>query len=761
MKKERIMIVEDDNVTAEHLRTSLMEWGYRVDPVVPDGVSAIREASRQKPDLVLMDIRLKGPMDGITAAEVLSGQGKVPIVFLNAPEDRPMVEKRGFGELALCLEKPVDDRLLKLTVESAFYRHKMEAALKESERRYRAIIEQMSEGYYEVDLKGNFTFLNKAMAQMVGIPKGQLLQMNNRDFMEPETAALVYKKYNEVYRTGIPVRRFDHELKTKAGRRRYLEASINLIKDKEGHPVGFGGVVRDVTEKRKMEVSLIKTRSFLQNILNQSLDGISTTDMRGRIVYATPRLEEMIGYTQKELIGKRVHTFYKNGKKDAKFIMEVLTEKGDLKNHEMQFVSKSGGVLDIMLSASMLKDESGNPIGTVGIFKDVTEKKRMEEQILQSQKLESIAVLAGGIAHDFNNILTAVVGNISLARMYVKAEGKLAHILTEAERACDRARALTTRLLSFTKGEKSVKRVDAIGQLIQDVTQIVLSGSNIIHEFDIPPDLWRVEFNAEEMKQALTNIVLNAMESMPRGGVVRVTGRNVVFNREHGEIPEGVLPGKYVQISFIDQGMGISPEHLPKIFDPYFSTKERGREKGMGLGLTTVYSIVKRHEGYIHVTSKEGAGTAVHLFLPAQESVPEKARGTAAPDRARERPKGKILVMDDEAIVREVVGEMLKEMGYSVKFAKEGSEAIELYQKAKNARTPFEAVILDLTVKAGMGGRDTLNRLLEIDPHVKAFVSSGYREGSVMRDPQKHGFIGAIPKPFTMETLKEEMERNL
>jgi len=762
MKNERIMIVEDDQVLAEHVRSSLNDWGYIVDAIVPDGEGAVREAERKKPNLVLMDIQLKGAMSGITASEIISGRLNIPVVFISAHEDEALVKKTRLSGTCGYLLKPVDERILKITVENALYRHKIEEAFSESEKRYRGIIEGMAEGYYEANLGGYLTVINEAMAQIVGLPKEQLLGKNNRDFMEPNTAKLVYKKFNEVYQTGAPVKQFAFELITKEGRSRYLEVSIGPIKNRENRPIGFRGIARDITEKRKTEISLIETRNFLQNILNSSIDGICTTDMKGKIIFTTPSLQELLGFDQKELIGKHVYDLYKNGKQDAKHIMGILTHHGGLKNHEMQFVAKDGRELHVMLSASMLKEKAGNPIGTLGIFKDITERIKMEEQILQSQKHESIGVLAGGIAHDFNNLLTAVVGNISLARMYAKAEGKLAQVLNEADRACGQGKELTERLLNFSPGDRPVKKVDAIGKLMQDVTVLALSGSTVSNDFDVPEDLWLVEYNADQMKEVFVNIVLNAMESMHnKGGVVRVTGRNVLLDRKRVDTNEVIAAGRYVQLSFTDNGVGIPEENLPKIFDPYFSTKEQGIEKGMGLGLTSVYSIIKKHGGHIHVESKKGSGTTVHIFLPAYGIRKREAEGIVELGEAPERPKGKILVMDDEEIVREVVGEMLKEMGYTVKFAKEGSEAVELYHKAKGAGAPFEAVILDVTVKAGMGGKETLKCLLEIDPDIKAFVSSGYSNEPIMLEHQKYGFIGAITKPFSIETLKAAVEEKL
>ncbi|MEW5909160.1 MAG: ATP-binding protein, partial [Thermodesulfobacteriota bacterium] len=452
---------------------------------------------------------------------------------------------------------------------------------------------------------------------------------------------------------------------------------------------------------------------------------------------------------------KRVSTFYKNGKEDARQIMRQLMEKGEIKIREMQFLRSDGEPIDVILSASLLKDESGKTVGTLGIFKDITDKKRLEEQIQQSQKLESIGTLAGGIAHDFNNLLTAILGNISLAKMYSKAEGKVQQLLNESERACGRAKELTERLITFSKGGAPVKRVASIDPLLRDTISLVLMGSNISCEFQIPKDLWQVEFNSSQFKQLFSNITANAKEAMPRGGTLKIMAKNIAVERKRSDLPEGLPLGKFVQISFQDQGIGISKTNLPKVFDPYFSTKEMGTQRGVGLGLTSAYSIVKKHDGFIHIESREGAGTTVHIFLPAFEEKPMEVFESLPKTDGGEIQKGKILFMDDEEIVREVVGEMLKQIGYSVKFAKDGSEAVELYQKAKGAGHPFQAVILDVTVRAGMGAKETMKRLQEIDPEVKAFVSSGYTDEPVMVDFGKYGFKGSLSKPFNINRLQE------
>ncbi|OGP61639.1 MAG: hypothetical protein A2V65_04310 [Deltaproteobacteria bacterium RBG_13_49_15] len=756
MKHERIMIVEDDGVLIEYLQAALANMGYRVGPAIHSGEEAVTAAGGERPDLILMDIFLKGTMDGMAASETIHRRFDIPIVFLTSDESDERIQQAQRTGAYGYLLKPFDERILYATVEMALYRHRMEKELKESEERYRTIMEEMEEGYYETDTAGNFTFINDAMSRIIGSPKEELIGTNNRDFMDPETAKESYQKYSEVYRTGIPIKEFFYEWKNKDGRSRDLEVFISLMKDKGGKPVGFRGITRDITDKRKTEIQLIKTRNFLQNILNSSIDGVITTDLRGKIVYATPRLVEMIGFDQKSLIGKKVEVFYKNKKEDAKGIMKELMEKGEIKAHEMQFLKNDGTLIDAILSATLLRDESGKVVGTLGIFKDITDKKRLEEQVQQSQKLESIGILAGGIAHDFNNLLTAILGNISLAKMYSKTEGKAHQLLLESERACGRAKELTERLITFSRGGKPIKRVASVDQLIRDTTSLVLMGSSISCEFQIPKELWLVEYNTAQFKQLFSNITTNAKEAMPKGGTLKVIAKNTTVDRKRNELPEGMWLGKYVQISFQDQGVGISRTNLPKVFDPYFSTKEMGSQRGVGLGLTAAYSIVKKHDGFITVESREGAGATIHLYFPAfEEKQRDISEGLEKGYDDKERVKGKILFMDDEEIVREVVGEMLRQIGYSVKFAKDGSEAIELYQKAKGAGHPFQGVILDVTVRAGMGAKETIKRLKEIDPDISAFVSSGYSDEPIMIDFDKYGFKGSLSKPFNVIQLQQ------
>jgi CheY-like chemotaxis protein/anti-sigma regulatory factor (Ser/Thr protein kinase) len=329
--------------------------------------------------------------------------------------------------------------------------------------------------------------------------------------------------------------------------------------------------------------------------------------------------------------------------------------------------------------------------------------------------------------------------------------------LTEAEKACLQSKELTKQLITFSKGEAPVRKIGSIGDLVKETTNFALSGSKVKGDFFLTHDPWFVEFDEGQMKHAINNMILNAIEAMPDGGTIYVRAENINITPERG-LP--LFEGKYVKISIQDQGIGIPEKHLSNIFDPYFSTKEIGTQKGMGLGLATAYSIINRHNGQITVESEVGVGTTFTIYFPPYEkSIRElEAPETIQPKRT-ERHKGKILLMDDEKNIRNLADKLLSRSGYDAEFAKDGVEAIELYKKAMDSGKPFDAVILDLTVKGGMGGKDTVKNLKELYPQVKAIVSSGYFDDPVMTDCRAYGFTGVLVKPYTKKDLIEVLKK--
>ncbi len=381
---------------------------------------------------------------------------------------------------------------------------------------------------------------------------------------------------------------------------------------------------------------------------------------------------------------------------------------------------------------------------------DVSEKKKTEEEIVKSKKIESLGILAGGIAHDFNNLLTGILGNISLAQTYLTPDHRAFDRLEAAADASKRARELTHQLLTFSRGGLPIKTTASVAELLTDSAGFVLRGSNVRYELSIPHDLWSVDIDLGQVNQVVNNLFINALQAMPKGGTISVQAENCLIEQD-SVIP--LRPGKYVRIHIQDQGIGIPAENLQKIFDPYFTTKQTGS----GLGLTTAYSIIKKHDGVITVGSQVGVGTTFCVYLPASRASVAGLPGASAPNNNHGR-SGKILVMDDEEIIRELAAELLTQMGYEVSLVKDGASAISVYKQAKNSGKPFDAVIMDLTIPGGMGGKDALRRIRELDPNVRAIVSSGYSQDPVMADFREYGFAGVLRKPYDANDVAEQLK---
>jgi len=392
-------------------------------------------------------------------------------------------------------------------------------------------------------------------------------------------------------------------------------------------------------------------------------------------------------------------------------------------------------------------NDKGQPARINGILWDITEQHLLQEERLKLQKIESIGTLAGGIAHDFNNLLQGVFGYISMAKVTFDQKEKALAMLEQAENALHQSVSLTTQLLTFSKGGKPVKKQISLLPVIENAAKFALSGSRCHYQLDIESGLWQVDADGGQLEQVIQNIVLNADHAMPEGGSVVITAKNVL--KPYSKHPM-VTKGNYVKISIQDTGIGIPKKYLQKIFDPYFTTKE----KGSGLGLATSYSIIKNHGGLLDVTSELGKGTTFFIHLPAIEVEKEFKETAEVSSVVR---KGKILVMDDDKLVRSIAEELIKTLGHEVDLAEHGEAAIEKYQTAMKSDKPFDIVILDLTVRRGMGGRDTIKRLRVVDPSVRAIVSSGYSDDAVMADYKKYGFKARLTKPYKLTGLRDTL----
>ena len=431
-------------------------------------------------------------------------------------------------------------------------------------------------------------------------------------------------------------------------------------------------------------------------------------------------------------------------------------ESGEPQVQAATLACKNGQRLEVEVSAVGC-DFQQKP-ATLLIIKDISDRLTARESIEKAGKLDAIAALSGGIAHDYNNLLTAIIGNITLAQTHLKSNDKPFRLLSHALVASKTAKNLTQKLITFSKGGSPNKEIAAVDRLVRSATDFTLSGSNIKCNYNFPPDIRLIDVDQSQIGQALHNVIMNARETMREGGTINVTASNAKLT---DEVPT-LVAGDYVKISIADQGSGIPEKEFDKIFDPYYSTKEMGNTRGTGLGLSICRSIIRKHGGEVTVASQMGVGTTIHLFLPAADSESlEQTPGDKTSETGRIFGEGKILVMDDEQMIRDLAGEILGHLGYEVEFAQDGDEAVALYKTGLKIARPFDAVILDLTVRGGMGGKEAIQKLIDIDPDVKGIVSSGYSDDPGMTDFRKYGFSGVVAKPYTLEELGEKLSRVL
>ena len=486
--------------------------------------------------------------------------------------------------------------------------------------------------------------------------------------------------------------------------------------------------------------------------LRSIADGCITIDNEGRILLMNPVAERLTGWKATDALGSFLpdvfQVFKRRSRRPLRKPVQVLIETGSAAEISgvTLIAALDGTERLIETSATPLKDLQELKVGTVLILRDVTERHRTMEERQKAEKLESLGIAAGGIAHDFNNLLTAILGNISLDLMNPRLDEQTHERLVAGKRASLRAQELAQQLLTFAKGGSPIKQTASIAQLVKDTVTFHLRGSKVRSEVHIASDLWSAEVDSGQICQVIQNLTINAEQAMPAGGTLRVNCCNLEFDRKTDRLDLAV--GRYVKITVQDEGVGIAEDNLKKIFDPYFTTKP----KGSGLGLATSYSIIKAHGGIVDVVSQPGEGTVFYIYLPASDSVaPEQTLPEVTP--IAPPSSARVLVLDDEEAICALVSCALQPYGIEVVQTTDAPTAIAKYEEALKAGQRFDVVISDLTIPGGMGGREAVRRLLEIDPSVRAIVSSGYTTDPVMSHFRDHGFCAMIAKPYEISAL--------
>ena len=538
---------------------------------------------------------------------------------------------------------------------------------------------------------------------------------------------------------------------------RLYESRLEPFRGTDGLISGVIGVAHDVTLMKDAYAELAKSMERYHDLV-QDLDGIvweAEPDVHAgpRFTFVSRKAESILGHPARRLVDEPGFWLEVVHPEDRSRVLETLRRAAaDRRPHHVEYRARHADGRCILLRQSVrpVGAPSGRPT-LRGLILDVTEQDALQREALRAQKLDSIGLLAGGLAHDFNNLLHGILGHLSLARVEPETPDSVRGHLEAAEQGVVRAQELTSRLLTFARGGEPLRRVAAVGDLLRETVDFNLRGSAVEGRVTAHPDLWNAAVDEAQVSRVFSNLTLNALQAMPRGGRLEIRADNVRLPRVN---PMALRPGPYVRVTFRDEGTGIPPADLPRIFEPYFTTKEGGS----GLGLATAWSVLRRHEGHIAVDSGEGRGATFTLHLPATAEVVDA--GSSAPGEVV-RGSGRILVVDDEPMIRALLRELLEHLGYEVETAAEGGEAVRCFEAAALAGRGFDLLILDLTIRGGLGGREAFARIRARHPGARAIVSSGYSNDPVLARHREHGFAGVLSKPYTLEDLSSLLARVL
>jgi PAS domain S-box-containing protein len=629
-------------------------------------------------------------------------------------------------------------------------------ALHESEERYRSLFETTPNPMYIFDVETlQIVTVNEAAIVRYGYSREEFTRMTVLDLRPPDEANR-FRRAVEEFRVKQPAGPAGTHA---AGlwRHRCKDGTI-LIVEVFTHSLVFNGracvlsLPFDITAKLATERALRDSEARYRELFENAVGGVYRATPEGRFISVNPAMARLYGFdAPAEMLAwnesKNAGIAYAHEEEHRRFI-DLIERHGKVENFESRIVDRHGNTLWVSETSRAVRDADGRLLYYEGFVTDITARRRLEQELMRSSKLEAVGILAGGIAHDFNNILTVVLGNVTLAEMDSAHDSSVHRMLHDAKRATLRARDLTQQLLTFAKGGDPVRAAVALPELLRESAEFAMHGSKSRCEFDLDPELWPANADKGQIGQVVQNLVINAVQAMPQGGVVTIRAGNCSLVA--GAVGS-LSMGDYVKISVSDTGTGIAPEHLGKIFDPYFTTKQQGS----GLGLATVYSIARKHQGHIEVESKLGHGTTFHLWLPAAEHAEKPA---APPPEESGALCARILFMDDEEPIREMAQMFLTRLGSEVVGTADGAAAVEAYRAAMLTGRPFDVVVMDLTVPGGMGGREAMQELVKLDPNVRAIVSSGYSRDPVLGSYRRHGFCGILPKPYGLDQLRKAVK---
>ncbi len=752
MSKSTILIVEDEAIVAADLANKLNRLGYAVVGTASQGEQAIDMVRRLTPQLVLMDIQLEGGLDGIQTAELIKEERDIPVIYLTAHSDPATLERAKLTGPFGYILKPFENRDLATQIELAVYKHKADRQLHEQREWLRVTLASIGDAVIATDAEGSVTFVNPTAEALTGFSVGESIGKPLEDIffiINEHTRENVDSPVSKVLKTGQIVGLANHTiLIRKDGKEIPIDDSGAPIRSKGGLIQGVVLVFRDISDRRQAEAE----REKLLLAIEQVGETVVITDPHGIIQYVNPAFTRITGYTRREAIGNSSRIL-KSGKHDAHFyrrLWETITS-GEIFQARMINKRKDGTLYTDDVTISPVFDTQKKIVAFVAVKRDVTAQLALEEQFHQAQKMESVGRLAGGVAHDFNNMLGIILGHTELAMEHIPHLSPLKSDLDEIQKAAQRSADLTRQLLAFARKQTASPKVinlnDTIAQMIKMLRRLI--GEDIDLTWISGAGLWPVKIDPAQTHQLLANLCVNARDAINGVGHVTIETRNVTLDEtycgRHTDIPFG----EYVMMAVTDNGCGMDENTRENLFEPFFTTKEVGQ--GTGLGLSTVYGIVKQNDGYIEVTSELGEGATFNIYLPKTEEDLEGKQISVAETMVEGSET--VLVVEDEPSILRLTESVLERLGYTVITTHSPLKAIDLITRYER---PIDLLITDV-VMPGMNGQELMARIEELVPNVKVLFISGYTADAMAHRGFLANDIHFLQKPFSNKTLAEKV----
>ncbi len=729
MAKTNILIVEDEAIIASVISGALKKFGYEVVDILNSGEAAVVTALQKKPDLILMDIRLQGELDGIGAAEQIQKQMDIPIIYLTAYADEPTLERAKKTRPYGYIPKPFQEIELKTTIEMALYKNQFEVRLKESEIRFRSLFENSLDVIYISDKTGRLLEINPAGLKLFGYEREEILGTQpDQLYADPRDC----KSFFTQIKNKSSLQDYELTLKNKKGDLIYALETANTMIDKDGRMSGIQGIIRDVSEKKKS----IETLKLLQTAIGSSSEAVLITNRDGNIVYLNPAVETMTGYSTLEILGQNIRFIGSEAQKDKQDEKLWQTIQAG-KSWVSEFLNrrKDGTAYYQRTIISPVLDDKGKISHFVSIASDITKEKKLEEQLIQAAKMDSLGRLASGIAHDFNNYLTIINGYTEMLLYDNESKSNTDHlgIILQAGR---NASKLVGKILGFSRHQTESPAIIDINHTMKDLERMMrrLLGERIELKLDLHPDTGRVLIDATQIEQVLINLVINARDAMPSGGQLLLESAPLCVDDALAAEHPGLVTGEYAAIRVHDSGTGIDPQVITRIFEPFYTTKPKG--EGTGLGLALVFGVVSQNHGAVWADSKPGQGSTFHILLP---HITETSSQIPAPAPERRFNGRSVLLVEDEEDIRELMREILESLGMQVHAAADGNQALQIAAET----APIDLLFCDV-ILPGLSGIEVAARVQKLHPGAAVIFTSAHNEGELKRvglDLQKMHFI--------------------